>query len=94
VLCGESGSNFVSLPVDDVYLKEKEKLEAANDDLGLSLLFAAKKVLLVRSGTRVKVLKAFSLVSCWEVRIVEGEFTGETALAPCKCLGQAEVEGT
>jgi hypothetical protein len=43
VLCGESGSNFVSLPVDDVYLKEKEKLEAANDDLGLSLLFAAKK---------------------------------------------------
>ena len=69
MLCGESGSNFVSLPVDDVYVKEKEKLEAANDDLGLSLLFAAKKVLLVHSGTRVKVLKAFSLVSCWEVRV-------------------------
>jgi DNA-binding winged helix-turn-helix (wHTH) protein len=94
VLCDEGSSNFVSLPVDDVALKEKEKLEGANDDLGLSLLFASRKVLLVRSGTRVKVLKALSTTSCWEVRILEGEFTGDTALVPRKCLGHAEGEGT
>jgi hypothetical protein len=89
VLGDEGGSNFVSLPVDDATLKEKEKLEAASDDLGLSLLFAAKKVLLVPSSTRVKVLKAYPVISCWEVRILEGEFTGETALVPGKCLLEA-----
>lgn len=94
VLCDEGGSNFISLPVDEVTLKEKEKLEGATDDLGLSLLFASRKILLVRSGTRVKVLKASSASSCWEVRILAGEFTGETALVPRKCLGQAEGEGT
>jgi DNA-binding winged helix-turn-helix (wHTH) protein len=94
VLCDEGGSNFISLPVDEVTLKEKEKLEGATDDLGLSLLFASRKILLVRSGTRVKVLKACPASSCWEVRILGGEFTGETALVPRKCLGQAESEGS
>jgi DNA-binding winged helix-turn-helix (wHTH) protein len=86
VLCGESGAQFVSLPVDDITLKEREKLEAAHDDLGLSLLFASGKLLLVRTGTRVKVLNTLPEGSCPEVRILEGEFTGETALAPRKCL--------
>jgi hypothetical protein len=86
VLGAESGSNFVSLPADESALKEKEKLEAANDDLGLSLLFAARKIFLVPTGTRVKVLKAVPETSSREVRILEGEFTGETALAPLKCL--------
>lgn len=92
VLGDESGSNFVSLPVDDMTLKEREKLEAARDDLGLSLLFASRKLLLVRTGTRVKVLQAFPLGSYPEVRILEGEFTGETALAPRKCLLEAISE--
>jgi len=86
VLGGESGAQFVSLPVDDITLKEREKLEAAHDDLGLSLLFASGKLLLVRIGTRVKVLNVLPEGSCPEVRILEGEFTGETALASRKCL--------
>lgn len=86
VLAGESGAQFISLPVDDITLKEREKLEAARDDLGLSLLFASRKLLLVRIGTRVKVLKVLPEGSCPEVRILEGEFTGETALAPRNCL--------
>jgi DNA-binding winged helix-turn-helix (wHTH) protein len=86
VLGAESGSNFVSLPADESALKEKVKLEAANDDLGLSLLFAARKIFLVPTGTRVKVLEAVPETSSREVRILEGEFTGETALAPLKCL--------
>jgi DNA-binding winged helix-turn-helix (wHTH) protein len=94
VLCDENGSNFLSLPVDDETLREKEKLEGAKDDLGLSLLFAARRVLLVRSGTRVKVLKALSASSGWEVRVLEGEFTGDTALVPRECLQKDEAEGT
>lgn len=94
VLCDENGSNFLSLPVDEETVREKEKLEGANDDLGLSLLFAARKILLVRSGARVRVLKALSESSCWEVRVLEGEFTGDTALVPRKCLGQVEGEET
>jgi len=86
VLCDESGSNFLPLPVDEATLAEKGKLEGAKDDLGLSLLFAARRVFLIRSGTRVKVLKAMPVLSCWEVRILEGEFTGETALVPSACL--------
>jgi DNA-binding winged helix-turn-helix (wHTH) protein len=90
LLGGESGAQFVSLPVDEITLKEREKLEAARDDLGLSLLFASRKLLLVRVGTRVKVLNVLPEGSCPEVRILEGEFTGETALAPRSCL-RAEV---
>jgi DNA-binding winged helix-turn-helix (wHTH) protein len=86
MLGGEGGAQFVPLPVDDVTLKEREKLEAARDDLGLSLLFASGKLLLVRIGTRVKVLSVLPEGSCPEVRILEGEFTGEIALAPRKCL--------
>lgn len=86
VLVGETGSHFVSLPADEVALREKEKLEAASDDLGLSLLFASRKIFLVPTGTRVKVLKVVPATSCHEVRILEGEFTGETALAPLKYL--------
>lgn len=86
VLGAEGAAQFVSLPVDAITLKEREKLEAARDDLGLSLLFASRKLLLVRIGTRVKVLNVLPEGSCPEVRILEGEFTGETALAPRKCL--------
>ncbi|MFZ0580543.1 MAG: winged helix-turn-helix domain-containing protein [Candidatus Acidiferrales bacterium] len=86
ILCGEGNSNFVSLPADEFALKEKEKLEAASDDLGLSLLFASRNLFLVPCGTRVKVLKDVPETSCREVRILEGEFIGETALAPLKCL--------
>jgi DNA-binding winged helix-turn-helix (wHTH) protein len=94
VLCDENGSNFLSLPVDDETLKEKQKLEGAKDDLGLSLLFAARKILLVRNGTRVKVLKALSANSGWEVRVLEGEFTGDTALVSREYLKHVGDEGT
>jgi hypothetical protein len=48
----------------------------------LSLLFAAEKLLMVRAGTRVKVLEARSAQSCYEVRILEGEHLAKTAVVP------------
>ncbi len=82
VLRDEKGGDFVTLPIDEKTMVEKQKLEAAADDLGLSLLFAAEKVLMVRAGTRVKVLEARSAQSCYEVRILEGEHMAKTAVAP------------
>ena len=53
VLHDTSGGDLVSLAVDEIALKEKQKLESAADDLGLSLLFAAEKVLAVRDRKSV-----------------------------------------
>src|SRR5882762_2237578 len=38
-------------------LAEREKLDAANDDVGLSLLIASQKLLMVPSGTQVRILE-------------------------------------
>jgi DNA-binding winged helix-turn-helix (wHTH) protein len=82
MLSDESGRNFVSLAVDEETLHEKRKLETAADDLGLSLLAAAEKIVVVRTGTKVKVLEGRLENSCYEVRILEGEHIGKSAIAP------------
>jgi DNA-binding winged helix-turn-helix (wHTH) protein len=82
VLQAEKGGDFVTLPIDEETMVEKQKLEAAADDLGLSLLFAAEKILVVRAGTQVKVLEARSAQSCYEVRILEGEHMAKTVIVP------------
>jgi hypothetical protein len=87
ILCDAAGSQFVLVPVDENIEKEKEKLEAAQDDLGLSLLIASGKVLLVPKGTKVRVLGAGRVHGSYEVRILEGEHLGQTALVPRKYLG-------
>ena len=82
VLRDETGGDLVTLPIDEKTMLEKQKLESAADDLGLSLLFAAEKLLVVRAGTRVKVLEARAAQSCYEVRILEGEHMAKTAVVP------------
>ena len=81
-----AAGKFVSLPIDETTQKEQQKLEAANDDLGLSLLFADGKVLMVQTGTQVKVLDVQSDGSSCEVRILAGEHTAKTAIVPRKYL--------
>jgi DNA-binding winged helix-turn-helix (wHTH) protein len=86
-LRSDSGAGkFVSLPIDEITLKEQQKLEAANDDLGLSLLFADGKVLMVQTGTQVKVLDVQSGDASYEIRILAGEHTAKTAIVPRKYL--------
>jgi len=86
-LRSDSGAGkFVSLPIDQTTQKEQQKLEAANDDLGLSLLFADGKVLMVQTSTQVKVLDEQSDGSSCEVRILAGEHTAKTAIVPRKYL--------
>jgi hypothetical protein len=52
----------------------------------LSLLFADGKVLMVQTGTQVKVLDVQSDGSSCEVRILAGEHTAKTAIVPRKYL--------
>jgi len=87
MLCDDSGSPFVLVPADEESLKEKEKLENAGDDLGICLLVASKKILSVRSGTKVKVLEDGE--SSFRVRILGGEHLGETGLVPRKHLAES-----
>jgi DNA-binding winged helix-turn-helix (wHTH) protein len=82
VLRDKTGRDFVTLPTDEETMLEKQKLESAADDLGLSILFAADRLLMVRTGTRVKVLDARSPSGCYEVRILEGEHMAKTAVVP------------
>src|SRR5215813_7762595 len=47
---------FALVCADEESAAEKEKLDAANDDLGTSLLIAAQKLFLVANGTQLRIL--------------------------------------
>ena len=78
----EAGRNFVLLPITEEILDEMYGLETAKDDLGISLLVAAEKLLLVNCGTRVQILDASDPAVGCKVRILGGQFVGEKAFAP------------
>jgi DNA-binding winged helix-turn-helix (wHTH) protein len=77
----EAGGNYVLLPVTEEILREMRDCEAAKDDLGISLLVAGEKLLLVECGTRVKILDASKVALGCKVRILGGQFVGEQAFA-------------
>jgi DNA-binding winged helix-turn-helix (wHTH) protein len=77
---------FVLVSVDEESAVEREKLDAANDDVGLSLLIAAQKLLLVADGTQVRILDVQETMSRCKLRILEGEHYGKTALVPLQWL--------
>ena len=73
---------FALVCVDEQSAAERERLNTANDDVGLSLLIAAQKVFLVGDGTPVRVLEVQETMCRCQVRILEGEHYGKTALVP------------
>jgi DNA-binding winged helix-turn-helix (wHTH) protein len=81
-ICDEVGRNYVLLPISEEILGEMCACETAKDDLGISLLVAAEKLLLVNCGTRVQVLDASDADRGCMVRIMGGQFVGEKAFAP------------
>jgi DNA-binding winged helix-turn-helix (wHTH) protein len=87
-LCGEGGLSFTLVSVDDETAAEREKLDAANDDVGLSLLIASQKLLIVPSGTQVRILEVQPTQSRCQVRILEGEHYGKAAVVPLKQLAE------
>lgn len=85
-LCGDGKLSFTLLPVDEDTATEREKLDAANDDVGLSLLIASQKLLMVPCGTQVRILEHHQSESRCQVRILDGEHYGKTALVSLKHL--------
>ena len=82
----EGKSTFVLVAADEESAAQREKLDAANDDVGLSLLIAAQKVFLVHKGTPARILEIQETASRCLVRILEGEHYGKTALVPLNCF--------
>jgi DNA-binding winged helix-turn-helix (wHTH) protein len=85
-LCGDSALSFTLVSVDEETAVEREKLDAANDDVGLSLLIASQRLLMVPSGTQVRILEVPPMRSRCQVRILEGEHYGKAAVVPLKQL--------
>ena len=85
-LCSDSALSFTLVSVDDDAAAEREKLDAANDDVGLSLLIASQRLLIVPSGTQVRVLEVQPTRSRCQIRILEGEHYGKAAIVPLKQL--------
>jgi len=81
-ICDDAGRNYVLLPITEEIFREMCDCQAAKDDLGISLLVASEKLLLVNCGTEVKILDASNAVLGCKVRILGGQFVGEKAFAP------------
>ena len=81
-ICDQTGRNYVLLPITEEILREKSDCEAANDDLGIALLVADEKLLMVNCGTAVKILDASNAALGCTVRVLGGRFIGEKAFAP------------
>jgi DNA-binding winged helix-turn-helix (wHTH) protein len=77
-----AGRNYVLLPINQEVHDEVCDCETAQDDLGISLLVAAEKLLLVDCGTKVRILDASQPALGCKVRILGGQFVGEKAFAP------------
>jgi DNA-binding winged helix-turn-helix (wHTH) protein len=82
----EDGHPFTLVATDDATATERQKLDAANDDVGLSLLIASERLLMVPEGTPVRILEVEPAHSRCQARILEGEHYGKTALLPLKLL--------
>jgi len=87
-LSSEGALSFTLLSVDEETAAEREKLDAANDDVGLSLLIASQKLLMVPSGTQVRILEVQPMQSRCQVRILEGEHYGKAAVVPLEQLAE------
>src|SRR5262249_34221556 len=57
---------------DEESAAEKQKLDAANDDVGTSLLIASQKLFLVANGTEIRILEVQQSASRCVVRILDG----------------------
>jgi DNA-binding winged helix-turn-helix (wHTH) protein len=90
----ENAHSFAVLAADAVTATERERLDAANDDVGLSLLIASQRLLMLPEGTPVRVLEVEPARARCEARILEGEHYGKTAVVPLKLLVEAKELNT
>jgi DNA-binding winged helix-turn-helix (wHTH) protein len=85
----EHGHSFAVVSIDEAAAAERQRLDAANDDVGLSLLIASQRLIMVPEGTPVRIIEVEQKDSRCHARILEGEHYGKTALLPLKLLAES-----
>ncbi len=85
-LLAEEGSDCLLAPVDGKSLEEWRRLLGLNDDVGLSMMITEKRLLLLEAGKTVRLLALEGSAGWCEVRVLEGEHYGRTALLGRKFL--------
>ena len=87
-ISGDGKHSFTLLSIDEETAAEREKLDSANDDVGLSLLISSGRLLMVPCGTQARILELREPGSRCQVRILEGEHYGKTALIALEHLAE------
>lgn len=85
-LVAEEGTECVLAPVDAKSLEEWQRLLALDDDVGVSMMITEKRLLLLEAGKSVRLLALEGSAGWCEVRVLEGEHYGRTALLGRKSL--------
>jgi DNA-binding winged helix-turn-helix (wHTH) protein len=86
----EDGIECVVAPVDASSRDEWQRLIALGDDVGVSMMITNNRLLLIEVGKPVRVLSADGPQGWLEVRILEGEHYGKSALLPRNALHEAK----
>lgn len=79
-VAAEEEIECVVAPVDEKSREEWERLTALCDDVGVSMMIAHCRLLLLEVGKPVRVLSAECSQGWCETRVLEGEHYGKTAL--------------
>ena len=89
-LVAEEGTACVVAPADWKAFEEWERLTRLKDDVGVAMMITEKRLLLLEAGGTVRLLAMEGTPRLCEVRVLEGEHYGKTALVQRKAL-QAEA---
>ena len=79
-LVAEQGSECVLAPADGKAFEEWRRLTELGDDVGVAMMIADKRLLLLAPGHTIRMLGTDGNTGWCEVRILEGEHFGKTAL--------------
>ena len=87
----EDGAQCILAPVDAKSWEEWRRLTGLNDDVGISIMITEKRLLLLEAGSSVRLLSRDGSTSWCEVRMLEGEHYGKTALVNKKSVQVAHI---
>ena len=90
-LAAENGTACVLAPVDGKAFEEWRKVVSLNDDVGISMMITQHRLLLLEVGKTVRVLARDAATGWCEVRVLEGEHYGKTALVDRKSLQEVKT---
>jgi DNA-binding winged helix-turn-helix (wHTH) protein len=88
-LVTEEDTECVLAPVDGKSFDEWRRLTGLEDDVGVAMMIAEKRLLLLEVGKTVRLLSLDGSTGWCEVRVLEGEHYGKTALLSRKSLRPA-----